>query len=119
MFKKTIPSELYECKRFISWLRSKSYRFTHVPNESFSKRQGLKNKSLGVSAGFPDYIVLLPNKKLLFIEMKRSRPARSKVSPEQKLWLEALTLAGFPSMVCYGFEEAKRFVETYENERTD
>jgi hypothetical protein len=65
---------------------------------------------MGTSPGFPDYIVLI-KQRLVFIEMKRKKPARSVVSEEQKSWLADLTHAGYTARVCYGFEEAKQLIE--------
>lgn len=104
--KEVIPSEAFECKLFVEYLRNEGIPFTHVPNATNSRRQGLVNKALGTSRGFPDYIVFVPH--ALFVEMKRRKGGT--VSPEQKAWIKSLTHAGYDAKVCHGFEEAKQFV---------
>jgi len=47
--------------------------------------------------------------RLDVIEMKRKKGG--KLSPEQKAWLEILNAAGVESVVCKGFDEAKKFIE--------
>ena len=66
---------------------------------------------LGLSAGFPDLILFqtppkFPNCKGLVIEMKRAKKSASRVSPEQKQWLETLELNGYICMIAYGAAEA-------------
>lgn len=44
------------------------------------------------------------------VEMKRLKG--SVTSPEQKAWIEALSLAGIPSKICKGYEQAVQFIES-------
>lgn len=111
------PSERYECQRFVSWLISQKIKHTHIANETSTMRQGLRNKRMGVSPGVPDYMILLPG-LIVFVEMKRQKPSYTKLSKEQKSWLEDLQLSGAAAKVCYGFEEAKEFVSAIIEERT-
>lgn len=104
--KEVVPSEAFECKLFVEWLRNESIPFTHIPNATNSRRQGLVNKALGTSRGFPDYILFTP--QAVFVEMKRRKGG--KVAPEQKEWINLLTHAGYDAKICHGFEEAKQFV---------
>lgn len=108
------PSEAIECLRFVAWLDTlkdsgRIQDYTHVANESVSQSQLIKNRALGTSAGFPDYIIVA-RYKLIFIEMKRQRGGR--VSPQQQGWLDTLLSAGQIAAVCKGFEAAKAFVES-------
>src|SRR5512139_2703436 len=102
------PSEAYESQRFVAWLEAQGLLFSHIPNESPSKRQAIKNKRLGTRRGVPDFLVLVPG-KVIFVELKRQRGGR--VSPEQKIWVAALTAAGCPAKVCCGAQEAIEFVK--------
>lgn len=104
----TFPTEQAECEQLALWLKSKKYKFTHVPNETFTKSwsQKLKNKRAGVSKGFPDYVILVRD-CCVFIEMKKQKGGT--VSKEQKEWIEALGKNHF-AKVCKGFEEAKAYV---------
>lgn len=104
------PSENFECYRFTTWLTSKKLRHTHVPNETVSKSQAIKNKRLGTSPGVPDYLILTPT-GIIFVEMKRRTGGR--LSAYQKEWLAALTQCNVPAKVCAGFDEAKQFVEEF------
>ncbi len=108
--KKSYPSEEYECIKFSEWLTSHNLPHTHIPNGMFTRSWSIKNrnKNMGVSAGFPDYCVVLSTGPI-FIEMKKQKGG--KVSDEQKYWLSLLTGAGVAARVCKGFEEAKSFVE--------
>ena len=105
--KRVVPTEAYEHKRFVDYCRMKGYELHHSPNETASKRQGVKNKSNGTSAGFPDFLVYR-NGKQYAIEMKRRSGGR--ISKEQKRWIQLLATIG-PAKVCNGFEEAKSFLE--------
>lgn len=85
--------------------------FTHIPNETYttSRNAKRKNKLQGVRPGFPDYIILT-NTKILIIEMKRSKGGV--VSDYQQSWINQLELLGITVKVCYGFEEAREFIDT-------
>ena len=72
-------------------------------------------KRMGAQKGFPDLVVYQTpptarHKKGVAIELKRAKPAPSKVSPEQTWWLEQLDLNGFACRVCYGCDEAIEFL---------
>lgn len=105
------PTETYEAARLVDYLRHKNIAFTHVANETSSRRQAIKNKQMGLSPGFPDYVILLPG-KILFLELKRKRGGR--ISPEQKEWLKRLNEVcptASVATVANGFEEAKKQIE--------
>jgi len=102
-----------ECFLLAEWLNLKGYKFTHIPNETFTKFWSvkIKNRKLGVSKGFPDYAIIV-NNKLIFIEMKRLKGGQ--VSEHQKEWIDALNLCdGVDVYVCKGFDEAKQIIENY------
>ncbi len=105
-----VPSEELECTRLVDYLRSRGLRFTHIPNSTNNKKQGVKNKRMGTSPGVPDYLILLPKGGCLWIEMKRR--AGGRVSEEQKEWIAALSKMPFTlAYVCNGFDEAKALIE--------
>lgn len=94
------------------WVREgKIMAFSHIPNETYTKSWSAKrrNKRLGVQKGFPDYVVVLNNGEVAFIELKRTK--KSVTSPEQKAWIEALNEKRTVAKVCKGYLEAKRFLE--------
>ena len=105
-----IPSEDAEQVRFVHWLETKGYKFTSIPNATFTKswKQKMRNKMLGLRAGFPDLVVIAEG-HFIAIEMKRIKD--SYPTQNQKDWIEALTGAGIPAKVCKGADEAIAFVK--------
>lgn len=114
--KRKVPSEALESQRLVDYLRARGIRFTHIPNETSSRAQGIKNKRMGVSPGVPDYMLILPETdklkpRLMFLEMKRREGGRT--SQEQFAWLAALQDADVYAFVVKGFDEAKKTIEMY------
>ena len=114
-------SEFEEQKALCEWLDLKRLSYFAVSNEnnmSFLNKktaaiQGSKLKQVGKKKGAPDLQVHLPG-LVVFIEMKRTiQKGKSKpvASDEQKEWIEKLNALGHPSKICYGWLEAKDFVE--------
>ena len=131
-----------ESRDFHEWLSRNNIPHTHIANEGIGGRRDFartrKAKSLGQSAGFPDFLVVIPTteleitdsyndyekystvektysdgidifpRRMVAIEMKRQKGG--KVSDKQKAWLETLNSAGIEAVVCKGFEEAKKFI---------
>ena len=105
------------------WLRANNYRFHHSPNETFTKswRQKRKNTLEGVSAGFPDYCVILKRGNCLFLELKKSRGKNgglngSKITDAQKAWIDDLgNCPNVFAFVAHGFEEAKTLITQLES----
>ena len=120
-----IPKEEDEQIAFVSWCRLNNIICHHCANEIGGstralKLRAIKAKKMGTSKGFPDLLVFVPIKgvshrvdawQMLAIEMKRKK--HSTTSPEQKEWLKILELAGIPSRVCKGAEEAIAFVREF------
>lgn len=105
-----IPSEDQEQQIFIKWLDRQGYKYTAIPNSTYTKswKQKNKNTAMGLRAGFPD-MVIIADGKFMCIEMKRTKGGI--VSPHQKEWISALDGAGVPVAACKGALEAIRFVE--------
>lgn len=132
------PTETQECEAFHQWLELKGIPHHHCANESQSGRKDAiirnsRNKRMGQSRGFIDYLLVIPQRtkdgiffgdsgyycddgtghipqsRLIGIEMKRRKGGT--VSPDQKKWLKILNEAGIEAVVCRGFDEAKKFVE--------
>jgi len=84
--------------------------WTHVPNETKAKPQYLaKRKRLGVKPGFPDVIIFdkppnCPESVGAAIELKRVKG--SKVSDNQRFWLNILAAYGWETAVCKGIDDA-------------
>lgn len=73
---------------------------------AFLKRQGLKK-------GVSDIFVAIPMGRFhgVFLEMKRDR--HSRVSEEQRAWIELMTLAGYYARKVLGFDEARAAMQAY------
>lgn len=69
-----------------------------------------KLKAEGVKAGIPD-IFIADGKPGLFIEMKE--PKKGSLSKNQKEVIPRLKAAGYPVVVCYGWDEARKAAENY------
>ena len=69
----------------------------------------------GLKRGVPDLMLAIPSNGChgLFIEMKRAKKSLSKVSAEQKVWIERLNAQGYRAVICCGFEAAKREIQNY------
>ena len=110
------PTEHLEQVTLITWYRRtyKNELLVAIPNGGKRHiKTALAMKQEGVSKGFPDVFLPVPNSKFhgLFIEMKRQKGGV--VSKEQKEWLEYLNTVGYQATVCKGFLEAKEVVECY------
>lgn len=108
-----IPSEDWESKKFVNYLEwqrelGNVVLFSHLPLETRSKAQRIKNHALGTRAGVPDYVVVLPGGRVVWVEMKRIKGGR--VSPEQRVWLSAL---GVHACVAHGADEAVAFMSSF------
>jgi len=116
-----VPHEDFESEFFATWLRASGLKFTHIANERMtSAKHGAKLKRLGVSAGVPDFMIVLPHddpereNRLMFIEMKRAEKSFSAVSPEQHVWNQVLdNCRGVGAFICYGAEEAIEIIKQF------
>jgi hypothetical protein len=111
------PVEEIEQANFVQWLEIKGYKFTAIPNSTYTRSyaQKRKNTRTGLRAGFPDMIVIAEG-KFMAIELKRTVHS-NKGTPEQIKWIEALNNVGVPAKVCRGCEEAIEFVKHVVNSK--
>lgn len=125
-----IPSERVEQEKLVQWLRLKKIFHYATTNENNTYKQDRKYamiaeqkaKAQGKLKGVSDITVLLPN-KILFIELKRKGKllkngtvshSNSKVSDAQLDFLNKVNSFDYADgKVCYGFEDAKSFIESY------
>lgn len=115
------PSEHLEQVTLIAWYRRtyKNELLVAIPNGGKRHmKTALAMKQEGVSKGFPDLFLPVPNSKFhgLFIEMKRQKGGT--LSKEQKAWIEHLNSAGYQAVMCKGFLEAKEVIECYLSDTT-
>ncbi|WP_156666097.1 VRR-NUC domain-containing protein [Rhodococcus sp. HS-D2] len=118
-----IPLEDEEQMVFVEWLDLVGLRYTSIPNSTFTKswKQKVHNKRMGLHAGFPDLVVIIPPTRakdglgrFLAIEMKRRQGGV--VSADQKAWIAAINGLETPhvqSVVCKGAQEAIDYVNGY------
>ena len=116
-------TESIEQQKLHQWCKIKRLTSFSVPNGGTrNKAEAVNLRKEGVVAGISDYVVMLPN-KILFIEMKRQKKllkngtysiSHTKLSPEQVKFLDTVNNFNYAiGTVCYGFEEAKSFIEFY------
>jgi hypothetical protein len=115
------PSEHLEQVTLIAWYRItyKNELLVAIPNGGKRHiKTAIAMKQEGVSKGFPDIFLPVPNSQFhgLFIEMKRQKGGT--LSKEQKAWIEYLNSAGYQAVMCKGFLEAKEVIECYLSDTT-
>ena len=104
------------CAGFVEYLNYKKLRHNHSPNEIHRGGkggiiQGARNKRIGVSSGFPDYVIFLPGDNDLYMEVKVKGGT---VKPEQKEWIRFLREETKNyAEVAYSLKEAISIVEQY------
>ena len=86
----------------------------HIPNEGKRSRStGRRIRQEGLRRGVPD--ICLPVARngfhALYIELKRTKGSR--VSDDQKSWIEALEAQGNKAVVCCGWNAAADVIEEY------
>lgn len=86
----------------------------HIPNGGLrTKRVAAQLQRLGVRPGVPDLLLPVARGRYhgLWIELK-AQPGR-RVSAAQEEWLRALEEQGYFTVVCVGWEAARRMIEAY------
>lgn len=127
--KKTVPLEDIECFAFVDWLNkyAPDVKYAHVANESRSSKKdaairGRKLQRMGQKRGVWDYELFIPiydvdgeigTYQEMRVEMKRQRGGGSTTSKEQKDWQKIYDAAGIPNKICFGADEAIKFVKQF------
>lgn len=82
-----------------------------------SLKSAIRAKKAGMKKGYPD--IYLPYKNNcyagLFIELKAPKPASSKVSEEQKDWINYLNTQNYLAVIIYGGDDAINLINLYIN----
>ncbi len=103
--------EQYKVCQYLDLLKIKGHDilYSATAQNTYTKswKQKRTNSKLGVHKGLPDLVIII-NKVLIFIEMKRLQG--SKTSLEQKLWNQKLNDAGEYSYICKGHQEAIKLI---------
>ena len=130
--KDLIPTEEAEQRALAQWLDLHKILWCHVPNGGQrSKAVAGKLKAAGVKAGVCDVLVFDPPWRCkacrltgaspcghlidevgVAIELKRAKPASSRISDEQAQWMDRLSAVGWFVQVCYGASEAIALLES-------
>ena len=118
MNKLPVPLEEEEQTTLVEYLELKGYKFSAIPNSTWTSswKQKAKNKRVGLRAGLPDLLVIVPTKygfpKVVFIEMKRKNGTAKNLSIEQHEWLEALKCcSGIEAFWSAGAEKAIEYIQ--------
>jgi hypothetical protein len=88
----------------------------HIPMGGSRNIVEAKNlKRQGAKAGVSDYFLAYPTGVNcgLWIELKRSKRSRSKLSKAQSKWLELMISVGYNAAIAYGASEAMEILEHY------
>jgi uncharacterized protein (UPF0371 family) len=110
------PFEVDEQEDIALWLDHNQFDWFHVPNEGDKAIQyNTFLKRCGVKKGIVDIIILdsppkFPYKVGVAIELKRQEKSVSKVSKEQKEWIDKFDKHNWATRICYGAKEAKLFL---------
>ena len=65
--------------------------------------------SVANARGFPDRLILLPNGRAFFCELKKEDGGTT--SPQQLSWMNRLWLLGYRVRICYGLHDAIKFLK--------
>lgn len=117
------PLEDDEQIALIEWLDFVGLKYTAIPNSTYTPHMVTKrrNHRLGVRAGFPDMVIVIPRNRskdgegyFLCMEMKRQKGGV--VSKEQREWIQAindLQQNNIQAYVAKGSEEAVGIIRHY------
>lgn len=100
-----LPSEHDEQVAVVRWLRKNGHFVYAVPNGGL--RDAITSKRLkdeGALSGIPDLQVVLPDGRVIWLELKRREGGR--LSPVQKKVHERLEALGHVVIVGYGAKDA-------------
>lgn len=115
----TAPSEDVEQMHVMEWCRRNSGAYPeleyiyHIPNEGKrSKAAAAVQMRIGLKAGVPDLCLPAARQGFhgLYIELKS---LKGRLSPKQRIWLDALAEQGYKTVVCYGADEAIAAISDY------
>lgn len=105
----SVPTEASEQLVLVKWLRRNKILFFHPPNggkRALSEARLLK--SMGVSPGVPDIIIVDPVPGYVGTALELKRLTGGTVSKKQREWLSALEDRGWAALVARGARDAIR-----------
>lgn len=109
------PEDVIQQKCVI-WFRNNYGLKTHnpryllfsVPNSGKDVKEQSYKKATGMMSGVADLILLMPNGKTIFVEMKTEKGIQS---PTQKEFETAVINLGFNYILCRSFEHFQREIQ--------
>lgn len=113
---KYIPTEDAEQRTVVQYCDALKIPVFHIPNGGYRhKSVAVDMKRLGVKAGVPDLCIPLAKGGYhgLYIEMKRSNFTPSKLTEQQRAWIQLLKKNGYAAFVCAGADNAIKCIEWY------
>lgn len=102
------------CDYLAAYERMGKLTFFAVPNDLFNRsgpsamRRVARMKKMGLRPGAADLVVLLPNGRTLFWELKVKGGA---LSDNQKAWRDKVMGLGFDYVVIWSLDDAKAIIE--------
>lgn len=117
---RSCPTEEEEQKALFAECTQCGLQMIHIPNEAKrTARVGASLKAQGMRTGFPDNFFPYARQGYhgLFIELKRAMKSASRVSPEQREWIDRLRAEGYRAEICYGAKDAMTVVNEYMTEK--
>ena len=87
----------------------------HSPNEGIlmrHDRDGAKRKAMGMRAGFPDFIFLMPNSSYPFLAIEL-KTAKGRQSDHQKEYQQAVEMAGGKYVIIRTLDEFMESMKDY------
>lgn len=87
----------------------------HSPNEGLlmkHDRDGAKRKAMGMRAGFPDFIFLLPNREHPYLALEL-KSAKGRQSDHQKEYQQAVEKAGGQYVIIRTLEQFMQTINDY------
>lgn len=76
-----------------------------IPNDGINSIEAKRKKNTGLLAGASDLVLLLPNKKTIFVEVKHGKNKQTEKQIEFQKRVQAL---GFEYWLVYSLEEFKQ-----------
>jgi hypothetical protein len=81
-----------------------------VDNNSKNKIAGAMAKAKGVKSGISDLVLVCPNAKTVYVELKTDS---GKQDPEQKIFQEQIEAFGHIYILCRSLDQFKEIVKTH------
>lgn len=99
----------------VRMLRMAGHFVFAVPNTRYSAKEGARFKAQGVMAGVSDLIVMLPNKKIYFIEIKNPN-GKGRQSPSQREFEDTVRAFGHLYQIWDKWEQVETFINAHRAE---